>query len=69
MKTTPVEKVLAFLMAAGAATSTALTVAFVAHDELGLSRQEIRIPAVIAAAAIAMLMVTEFLSRKLRKPK
>jgi hypothetical protein len=66
---TTVGGVLRVLMAAGAAAVTALTLAYIAHYDLGLSRQEIRTPAVIAAAVIAMLMMIEFFGKKLRKLK
>jgi hypothetical protein len=35
----------------------------------GLSRQEIRIPAVVVAAVITSLVAVEFFGKKLRKPK
>jgi hypothetical protein len=66
---TTVGGVLRVLMAAGAAAVTALTLAYIAHYDLGLSRQEIRTPAVIAAAVIVMLMMIEFFGKKLRKLK
>jgi hypothetical protein len=66
---TTVGRVLAFLMAVVAAAATALTLAYIAHYDLGFSRQEIRTPAVVAASVIAVLMVIEFFGRKLRKPK
>jgi hypothetical protein len=65
---TTVGKVLVFLMAVGAAPPTALTLAYIAHYDFGLSRQQIRAPAVGAACVIAMLIVIEFFGRKLRKP-
>jgi hypothetical protein len=67
MKTT-VGRVLAFLMAAGAAIGTARTLAYVANNDFGLSRQEIRTPAVVGAADIAVLVAVEFFGKKLRKP-
>ena len=56
-------------MAAGTATTSALTLAYVAHYDFGLSRQQIRTPAVVAAGIIAMVMATEFFGKKLRRPK
>jgi hypothetical protein len=53
----------------GTATMAALTLAYIAHYDFGLSRQEIRTPAVAAAAVIAMLVAVEFFGKKLRKPK
>jgi hypothetical protein len=55
-----------------AAVGTIVTPAsagFIAHYAFGLSRQEIRTPALVGAAIIALLMATEFLVQKLRKPK
>jgi hypothetical protein len=66
---TTVGRVLGGLMAAITATTTALTLGYIAHYDLGLSRQEIRTPAVVAAAVIATLMLIEFFGKKLRKPK
>jgi hypothetical protein len=66
---TTVGRVLAFLMAVITAAMAALTLAYIAHYDFGLSRQAIRTPAVAAASVIAMLMVIEFVGRKLRKPK
>jgi hypothetical protein len=56
-------------MAVCAAAFTALWLAYIAHYDLGLSRQEIRTPAVAAAVVIATLMVIEFFGKKWRKPK
>jgi hypothetical protein len=66
---TTVDRVLIYLTAAGTATMAALTLAYVAHYDFGLSRQEIRTPAVVAAAVIAMLVAVEFFGKKLRRPK
>ena len=66
---TPVDRVLTYLMAMGTATMAALTLAYIARYDFGLSRQEIRTPAVAAAAVIAMLVAVEFFGKKLRKPK
>jgi hypothetical protein len=51
------------------ATFAALTLAYIAHYEFGLSRQEIRTPAVVGATVIAVLVAVEFFGKKLRKPK
>ena len=66
---TPVDRVLTYLMAMGTATMAALTLAYIAHYDVGLSRQEISTSAVAAAAVIAMLVAVEFFAKKLRKPK
>jgi hypothetical protein len=66
---TTLGRVLGVLMAAFTATTTALTLGYIAHYDLGFSRQEIRTPAVVGAAVIATLMVIEFFGKKLRKPK
>ncbi len=66
---TPVDRVLSVLMAVCVAAFTALSLAYIARYDLGLSRQEIRTPAVVAAAVIAMLVGVEYFGKKLRKPR
>jgi hypothetical protein len=66
---TTVGRVLSFLMSVVAAAFTALSLAYIALYDFGLSREEIRNPAVAAAAVIAMLMAVEFFGKRLRKPK
>jgi hypothetical protein len=66
---TTVGRVLSFLMSVVAAAFTALSLAYIAHYDFGLSREEIRTPAVAAAVVIAMLMAVEFFGKRLRKPK
>jgi hypothetical protein len=56
-------------MAASTATTAALTLAYVAHYDFGLSRQQIRTPAVVAACVIAVVVAIEFFRKKLRRPK
>jgi len=64
-----VGRVLAFLMSVVAAAVTALSLAYIAHYDFGLSRQEIRTPAVVGAVVIAALVTIEFFGKKLAKPK
>ena len=64
-----VDSVMVFLMSVITAAFTALSLAYIAHYNFGLSRQEIRTSALAAAAIIAMLMAVEFFGKKLRKPK
>jgi hypothetical protein len=66
---TMVGRVLAFLMSVVAAAVTALSLAYIAHYDFGLSRQEIRTPAVVGAVVIAALVTIEFFGKKLAKPK
>jgi hypothetical protein len=47
----------------------ALTVGYIAHYDLGFSRQDIRTPALIGAATIALLLATEYFRKKLRRSK
>ena len=54
---------------AAGAIVTALSLGYIAHFELGFSRQEIRTTAVIAAAIIALLLAVEYFGTRLRKPK
>jgi hypothetical protein len=44
-------------------------VAYIAHYDFGLSRREIRTPAVVGAAVIAVLVAIEFFGKKLRQLK
>jgi hypothetical protein len=66
---TTIGRVLTYVMAAGTASTTALTLAYVGHYDFGLSRQQIRTPAVVAAAVIAMVVGIEFFGKKLRRRK
>jgi hypothetical protein len=66
---TTVGRVLSFLMNVVAAATSALAFAYIARDDFGLSPQDIRISAVVAAAVIAALMAVEFFGKRLRKPK
>jgi hypothetical protein len=65
---TKVDRVLSYLMLGATAVTTALSLAYIAHYDFGLSRQEIRTPAVVGAAVIAVLVAVEFCGKKLRKP-
>jgi hypothetical protein len=62
-------RVLSLMMSVIAAAFTALSLAYIAHYDFGLSREEIRTPAAGAAAVIAMLMAVEFFGKRLRKLK
>jgi hypothetical protein len=55
--------------AAAGAMVAAFTLGYIAHFELGFSRQKIRTPAMIAAAVIALLLAVEFFGKKLGKSK
>jgi hypothetical protein len=61
-------RVLSLMMSVIAAAFAALSLAYIAHYDFGLSREEIRTPAAGAAAVIAMLMAVEFFGKRLRKP-
>jgi hypothetical protein len=63
-----IERVLSLTMAMSVASAIALSLAYIAHYDFGLSRQEIRTPAVVGAAVIAVLVAVEFFCKKLRKP-
>ena len=65
---TTVDRVLSFLMLGATAVTTALALAYIAHYNFGLSREEIRTPAIVGAAIIAVLVAVEFFGKKLRKP-
>jgi len=62
-------KLAGFAVSASVAAMAALTVGHIAHYDLGISRHEIRIQAIIGAGIIALLVATEFFGKKLRKPK
>jgi hypothetical protein len=64
-----IDRVLSLMMAMGVAAAIALSLAYIAHYDFGLSREEIRTPAVVGAAVIAVLVVVEFFGKKLRKPQ
>jgi hypothetical protein len=64
-----VDRFLTYLMAMRTATEAALTLVYVAHYDFGLSRQEIRAPALVAAVVIAVSVTVEFFGKKLAKPK
>ena len=66
---TMVDRFLTYLMAMSAATEAALTLVYIAHYDFGLSRQEIRTPAVVGAVVIGALVAVEFFSKKLRRLK
>jgi hypothetical protein len=55
--------------AVGTAVVTASLLAYVAHDDLGLTRQEIRTPSLIAAGIIGLLLATDYFGKKFRKPE
>jgi hypothetical protein len=65
----PQEFAISWWFAGGTAVATASMLAYVAHDDFGLTRQEIRTPSLIAAAIIGLLVVTEYFGKRLRKPK
>ena len=56
-------------MAAFTASAAALSLAYIAHYDFGLSREEIRTFAVVGAAVVAVLVAVEFFGKKLRKPQ
>jgi hypothetical protein len=68
MESRPSETAILRWLAAVGAVVTALSVEYIAHYDLGYSRQEIRTQAVIGAAIIGLLMAAEYLGKKLRKP-
>jgi len=63
-----IDRFLTLLMALSTAAFTAVTLAYIARYDVGLSREEIRTFAVIAAGVAIALVVIEFLGKKLRKP-
>jgi hypothetical protein len=64
-----IERALSLMMSGIAATAVALSLAYIAHYDFGLSREEIRTPALVGAGIIAVLVAVEFFGKKLRKAK
>ena len=69
MESGPSEIAVSRWLAGVGAIVTALSVGYIAHYDLGFSRQEIRTQAVIGAAIIGLLMASEYFGKKLRMPK
>jgi hypothetical protein len=63
-----IDRVLSLMMVMSVAAAIALSFAYIAHYDFGLSREQIRTPAVVGAAVIAVLVAVEFFGNKLRKP-
>jgi len=57
------------MIATSKATIVSLSLAYIAHEDLGVTSEEIRIPALAAASVIAALLAAEFFGKKLRKPR
>jgi hypothetical protein len=66
---TTIGRVLSLLMCVVAAATIALALAYIAHYDFGLSREQIRTPAVVGAGVIAVLVAIQFFGKKLRKHK
>jgi hypothetical protein len=63
-----IDRFLTLLMAVSGAAFAAVLLAYIAHYDFGLSRQEIRTVAVIAAAVAIALVLIDYFGKKLRKP-
>jgi hypothetical protein len=61
-------RIISIVTATSTAGAVALSLAYIAHYDFGLSRQEIRTPAVVGAAVIAVLVAVELFGKKMRKP-
>ena len=61
-------RIATFLSVAGATAMVAFWLGYIAHYDLGFSRQEIHTPAVIAAMVIAMLVAIEFFGKNGASP-
>jgi hypothetical protein len=64
-----IERVLSLIMSGVAAIFVALSLAYIARYDFGLSREEIRTPALVGAGVVAVLVAVEFFGKKLAKPK
>lgn len=69
MKSGPTEIAVFRWLAAVGAIVAAVWVAHIAHNNFGVSLQEIRVLAAIGISTIAALLAIEFFGRKLRKSK
>lgn len=65
----PERTAISLWFAAVAAIVTAFVLEYVAHDDFGFARWEIRILSLNAAAIIGLLVATKYFSLQLRKPK
>ena len=63
------DKVIIIMMATSTTTAVALSLGYIAHYDFGLSREEIRTPALVGAGITAVLVAVEFFGKKLRKAK
>ena len=63
-----IDRFLNLLMAVSVAAFTAVMLAYIAHYDLGLSREEIRAFAVTAAGVGVALVGIDYFGKKLRKP-
>jgi hypothetical protein len=66
---TTVGRVLFFLVSVVLAAIGASTIVQIAYDVFGLSRENIRVMAVMAALLIGSLLAAEHFGKRLRKPK
>jgi hypothetical protein len=64
-----VDTVIRIMMSGITASAAAFWLAYIARYDFGLSRGEIRAPALVGAGIIAALVAIEFFGEKLRKPK
>jgi ABC-type transport system involved in cytochrome bd biosynthesis fused ATPase/permease subunit len=64
-----ISNILAFLVSVCMAAMAALMVGYIAHYDLGFSRQDIRTQALVGAAIVALLLATEFFGKMLRRSK
>jgi undecaprenyl pyrophosphate phosphatase UppP len=69
MKSGPTEIAVFQWLAAVGAIVAAFAVGYIAHNDFGISLQEIRVLAAIGMSTIAALLAIEFFGRKLRKSK
>jgi hypothetical protein len=63
-----IERALSLMMSGFAATAVALSLGYIAHYDLGLSREEIRTAAVVSATVIAVLVVWSISARNWPNP-
>jgi hypothetical protein len=57
------------ILAFAGASLTAVAVGYIAHYDMGFTREEIRTFSVAGAIIIATLITTEYFGEKFRKPK
>jgi energy-converting hydrogenase Eha subunit G len=65
----PVSRTAAILLTFAGALLTAVAVGYIAHYDMGFTREEIRTFSLASAIILATLIATEYFGKKFRNPK